>query len=296
MRCQLAILPALECEHLMGCSRLVLSSARCGTHSKEFVRYRQQPPMTHTETGDAHSVQRFGSLNDSTACSLAHRIITTLQFHQVSSVLSAWPRWVRAVLTFLSLAARSHSQHARGVQPSKMDERTRAKQIQQMVNFMKLEARDKASEIRLKTKHDCMLERQKLVMAAKRKLEAEFLKREKRLEVAQRVYAPMSPCHVNHVSLRCCGAPVSNRTAFSSCVCRSSWSVTVCYRCVPCYFVWWWRSLLKRMSAVQEVLELAKARVQGVSADRKSYASLLQSLMVQVRSIACWVVNRAPWA
>ena len=72
--------------------------------------------------------------------------------------------------------------------------------------------------------------------------------------------------------------------------------MTVCYRCVPCSFVWWWRSLLKRMSAVQEVLELAKARVQGVSADRKSYASLLQSLMVQVRSIACWVVNRAPWA
>ena len=68
-----------------------------------------------------------------------------------------------------------------------MDQRARARQIQQMVNFMKLEARDKATEIRHKTDHDCTLERQKLVLAAKQKLAAEFEKRGKRLEVEQRV-------------------------------------------------------------------------------------------------------------
>lgn len=74
------------------------------------------------------------------------------------------------------------------LQAGTMNQQARAKQIQQMVNFMKLEARDKANEIRVKTDHDCVVEHQKLVFAAKKKLEAEFAKREKNLEVQKRVY------------------------------------------------------------------------------------------------------------
>mmetsp|Transcript_28094 Transcript_28094/g.66379 ORF Transcript_28094/g.66379 Transcript_28094/m.66379 type:complete len:230 (+) Transcript_28094:130-819(+) len=68
-----------------------------------------------------------------------------------------------------------------------MDPSRAGRQIQQLVDFIKLEAREKATEIRVKTEHDFNLERQKMVTAARRKLETEFARREKELEMAHRI-------------------------------------------------------------------------------------------------------------
>lgn len=68
-----------------------------------------------------------------------------------------------------------------------MDQSRAGRQIQQLVDFIKLEAREKATEIRVKTEHDFNVERQKTVQAAKRKMEQEFARREKELEMRHRM-------------------------------------------------------------------------------------------------------------
>lgn len=61
------------------------------------------------------------------------------------------------------------------------------KQIRQMVNFIMQEANEKVNEIQIKTDHDFNLERQNLVHNGKLKLMEEYAKKEKDLEVNQRV-------------------------------------------------------------------------------------------------------------
>ena len=60
-------------------------------------------------------------------------------------------------------------------------------QIKQMVNFIMQEAHEKVNELRIKTDHDFNLEKQKLVRDGKKKVDDEYVQKEKDLEVSQRV-------------------------------------------------------------------------------------------------------------
>lgn len=68
-----------------------------------------------------------------------------------------------------------------------MDARRAGRQIRQLVDFIKLEAREKATEIRLKAEHDFNVEKQKLVVAAKKKLGDDFGRKEKEMETRRRM-------------------------------------------------------------------------------------------------------------
>lgn len=61
------------------------------------------------------------------------------------------------------------------------------KQIRQMVNFIMQEAHEKVNEIQIKTDHDFNLERQNLVQNGKKNLMEEYARKEKDLEINQRV-------------------------------------------------------------------------------------------------------------
>jgi len=61
------------------------------------------------------------------------------------------------------------------------------KQIQQMINFIKQEAEEKANEIRTKTEHDFDLEKQMLVHNAKLKIKEEHKLKLKENEVKKRI-------------------------------------------------------------------------------------------------------------
>lgn len=60
-------------------------------------------------------------------------------------------------------------------------------QIKQMVNFIMQEAHEKVNELRIKTDHDFNLEKQKLVRDGKKKVDDEYIQKEKDLETSQRV-------------------------------------------------------------------------------------------------------------
>jgi len=68
-----------------------------------------------------------------------------------------------------------------------MAETKESKQIRQMTNFIMQEAHEKCNEIRLKADHDYQLEIQNLVHAGKLRLQEEYAKKEKDLEIQQRV-------------------------------------------------------------------------------------------------------------
>lgn len=61
------------------------------------------------------------------------------------------------------------------------------RQIKQMVNFIMQEAHEKSNEIRIKTDHDFNLEKQNLVHQGKLRVQEEYTKKLKDLEVEQRV-------------------------------------------------------------------------------------------------------------
>lgn len=60
-----------------------------------------------------------------------------------------------------------------------------------MANFIKLEAQEKANEIRMKAQADADLEKQMAVLNAKTKLAEEFDRKEKQLAIEQRIKASM---------------------------------------------------------------------------------------------------------
>jgi V-type H+-transporting ATPase subunit E len=68
-----------------------------------------------------------------------------------------------------------------------MTETKESKQIRQMTNFIMQEAHEKCNEIRLKADHDYQLEIQNLVHAGKLRLQEKYAKKEKDLEIQQRV-------------------------------------------------------------------------------------------------------------
>lgn len=63
----------------------------------------------------------------------------------------------------------------------------RAAQIKQMVNFILQEAHEKSVEINIKAQHDFDLERQKLVYEGIKKIDEDFVKKEKAREIGERI-------------------------------------------------------------------------------------------------------------
>jgi V-type H+-transporting ATPase subunit E len=68
-----------------------------------------------------------------------------------------------------------------------MDDRDFEKQINQMCEFIMLEAREKSNEIHLKTEHDFNLEKQMMVHNSKLKLQQDFKRKEKDMETQKRM-------------------------------------------------------------------------------------------------------------
>lgn len=60
--------------------------------------------------------------------------------------------------------------------------------IQQMINFIESEAREKANEIDLQANEEFAIEKQNLVEDAKRKIRADYELKEKNVEVQRQVY------------------------------------------------------------------------------------------------------------
>jgi len=61
------------------------------------------------------------------------------------------------------------------------------KQLQQMINFIKKEAEEKASEIRVKTDAEFNIEKQNIIQAEKKKINAEFERKTKAIEVKRKI-------------------------------------------------------------------------------------------------------------
>eukprot|EP00499_Haloplacidia_sp_CaronLabIsolate_P014326 CAMPEP_0196782644 /NCGR_PEP_ID=MMETSP1104-20130614/11768_1 /TAXON_ID=33652 /ORGANISM="Cafeteria sp., Strain Caron Lab Isolate" /LENGTH=238 /DNA_ID=CAMNT_0042152887 /DNA_START=34 /DNA_END=750 /DNA_ORIENTATION=+ len=61
------------------------------------------------------------------------------------------------------------------------------RQINQMVAFILQEAREKAQELAVRTEHDFALEKQKLVLKGKERIDDEYTRKEKDIEVQKRI-------------------------------------------------------------------------------------------------------------
>jgi V-type H+-transporting ATPase subunit E len=68
-----------------------------------------------------------------------------------------------------------------------MDDREVALQINQMVQFIHQEAKEKAAEIKLKTDEEFNIEKLRMVEAEKQKIRAEYERKEKQVEVQKRI-------------------------------------------------------------------------------------------------------------
>ena len=62
-------------------------------------------------------------------------------------------------------------------------------QINQMVQFIHQEAKEKAAEIKLKTDEEFNIEKLRMVEAEKQKIRADYERKEKQVEVQKRMYA-----------------------------------------------------------------------------------------------------------
>ncbi len=62
------------------------------------------------------------------------------------------------------------------------------RQVKQMVNFIMQEANEKVNEIKIKTDHDFNLEKQQLIHNVKLKVQEEYSRKQKELEIQERVY------------------------------------------------------------------------------------------------------------
>jgi V-type H+-transporting ATPase subunit E len=68
-----------------------------------------------------------------------------------------------------------------------MDDREAQKQIQQMVNFILNEAKDKASEIEARAMEDFNIEKLKIVQSTKERIRKEYLLKMKKLETQRAI-------------------------------------------------------------------------------------------------------------
>lgn len=59
--------------------------------------------------------------------------------------------------------------------------------IQQMINFIQNEAKDKAEEIEVETAEQCAIEKQNLVEEASKNIRAEYEKKEKDVEIQKQM-------------------------------------------------------------------------------------------------------------
>ena len=71
--------------------------------------------------------------------------------------------------------------------PSAMNDQEVYAQINQMVQFIHQEAKEKAAEIKLKTDEEFNIEKLRMVEAEKQKIRAEYERKEKQVEVQKRM-------------------------------------------------------------------------------------------------------------
>lgn len=70
-------------------------------------------------------------------------------------------------------------------------------QLQNMVKFIQKEAKEKASEIEVKTEEEFTIEKARLVQTQKQKIAADFARREQQVQVDKKMYVHFifSPLH-----------------------------------------------------------------------------------------------------
>ena len=95
------------------------------------------------------------------------------------------------VHTVIAFSECSHSGRLNGTPESRhfytMNERDVSKQIDNMVSFITQEAREKASEIMLRAEEDFNIAKLQAVQAERQRLEAEFERKTKQVEIQKRM-------------------------------------------------------------------------------------------------------------
>jgi V-type H+-transporting ATPase subunit E len=64
-----------------------------------------------------------------------------------------------------------------------------SRQLEQMVRFIRTEADEKVNELRVRGEQEANIEQQRIYSSAKIKIDQEFARREKQLDVRKRMYA-----------------------------------------------------------------------------------------------------------
>jgi V-type H+-transporting ATPase subunit E len=79
-----------------------------------------------------------------------------------------------------------------------MDEREVERQLNQMRQFIIQEAQEKAAEILRKADEECALEKGRIIAAERQKIEQEYTRKRKQIEIQKKMFVSRSLCGTLH--------------------------------------------------------------------------------------------------